>query len=312
MNNPFPFSNDNKRYHTINYYFKHKYNTKVAKVPLHAGFTCPNRDGFKGIGGCSFCSEKGSGDSILAFSQDLLTQYQVGLERMRQKWPDCLGFAYFQSFTNTYAPLSQLKKIYDPFIENKDIPGIAIATRADCLDQEKIDYFAKAAKEKEIWMELGLQSTNEKTMRAVNRSHDNQVVWDILKRLKETDIHVCVHLMNGLPNETREDMIQSAKELSSYPVDAIKIHMLHLIQGTPLARQYEHSPFPLLTREQYVEIVVRQLEFFSPEVIIERLTGDGIASDLIEPHWTIKKTIVLNEIDKLMAKENTWQGKRSE
>ena len=312
MNNPFPYSDDNKRYHTINYYFKHKYNTKVAKVPLHAGFTCPNRDGSKGIGGCTFCSEKGSGDSILAFSQDLLTQYQVGLERMRQKWPDCLGFAYFQSFTNTYAPLSQLKEIYDPFIENEDIPGLAIATRADCLDQEKIDYFAKASEKKEIWIELGLQSTNENTMRKVNRGHDNQVVWDILEKLKDTDIHVCVHLMNGLPYETREDMLQSAKEVASKDVDAIKIHMLHLIQGTKMAKDYEQSPFPLLTREEYVEIVVRQLEFFKPEVIIERLTGDGIASDLIEPQWTIKKTIVLNEIDKLMAKENTWQGKKSE
>lgn len=309
MKNPFPYSDDNKRYQTMNYYFRHKYHQKVAKVPLHAGFTCPNRDGSKGVGGCLFCSEKGSGDSILSYQESLSQQYQVGLERMRKKWPDCLGFAYFQSFSNTYTDLKTIQTIYDPFLNDPDIPGIAIATRADCLDREVIDYFASYADQKEIWLELGLQSAHEQTMKEMNRCHDNQVVWDALDMIKETKIHSCIHLINGLPNETREDMIESARMVAEHPVDAIKIHMLHLIENTPLADRYLKSPFPLLTREEYVEIVVRQLEVLDESIIIERLTGDGLADDLIAPNWTIKKTIVLNEIDKLMAKENTWQGK---
>ena len=307
MNNPYPYSNDNKRYQTINYYFRNTYHQKVAKIPLNAGFTCPNRDGTKGSGGCTFCSSMGSGDSILCFDDTLQKQYKEGLKRMQNKWPDCIGFAYFQSYSNTYAPLAILKKIYDPFFKNPDIPGVAIATRADCLSDEIIDYLNH--QDKEVWLELGLQSVHETTMEKCNRKHSTQIVFDWIDKLKSTNIKTCVHIINGLPNESKSDMLETVKQISKHNPDAIKIHMLHLIEGTQMAKEYEQHPFHILTLEEYVDIVVDQLELLPQEMIIERLTGDGIAKDLIKPKWTIKKTIVTNEIDKLMVKRNTWQGK---
>ena len=307
MNNPYPYSNDNKRYQTINYYFRNTYHQKVAKIPLNAGFTCPNRDGTKGIGGCTFCSSMGSGDSILCFDDTLQKQYKEGLKRMQNKWPDCIGFAYFQSYSNTYAPLAILKKVYDPFFKDPDIPGVAIATRADCLSDEIIDYLNH--QDKEVWLELGLQSVHETTMEKCNRKHSTQIVFDWIDKLKPTNIKTCVHIINGLPNESKSDMLETVKQISKHNPDAIKIHMLHLIEGTQMAKEYEEHPFHILTLEEYVDIVVDQLELLPQEMIIERLTGDGIAKDLIGPKWTIKKTIVTNEIDKLMVKRNTWQGK---
>lgn len=311
MQNPFPYSHDNKRYYTINHYFKTKYKQKVAKIPLNAGFTCPNRDGTKGIGGCTFCSGLGSGDSILGFRQSLETQYKLGLERMQKKWPNCLGFAYFQAFSNTYATLDELVSIYSPFYKRDDVKGICIATRPDCIDNDMINYFEKQAQKKETWIEFGLQSVHEKTMEACNRQHTTQALWNVLDKIKDTPIKVCVHIMNGLPGESKEDMLETVRQLSSHPFDAIKIHMLHLIKGTQMAKEYEANPFHLLSREEYVEVVVRQLELLPSHIIVERVTGDGLAKDLIAPLWTIKKTIVANEIDKLMAKENTWQSKKA-
>ncbi len=309
MKNPFPYSNDNKRYYTMNYYLKHTYHKKVAKVPLNAGFTCPNRDGSKAYGGCSFCSAMGSGDSILAFSEDLKKQYQIGLERMQKKWPDCLGIAYFQSFSNTYAPLKDLKRIYDPFFDDPELIGVAIATRADCLNEETIDYLNKQSAKKDVWIELGLQSIHAKTMDHLNRQHTTEEVWKIILQLKKTNIHTCIHIMNSLPHEKEEDMLETVRQIAYYHPDAIKIHMLHLLKGTRLAQEYEQNPFHLMSLEEYVDLVVKQLELLPQDIIIERLTGDGLADDLIEPLWTIKKTIVLNEIDKRMVKLNTYQGR---
>ena len=309
LNNPFPNSNDNKRYYTMNYYFRNKYGKKVAKIPLNAGFTCPNRDGTKGTGGCTFCSNMGSGDSILCFDSSLKQQYEQGLLRMQHKWPGCLGFAYFQSYSNTYASLDQLKKVYDPFFEDENITGVAIATRADCLSDEIINYLNSQTKE--VWLELGLQSIHEKTMVLCNRQHDTQIVFDWLDKLANTNIHTCIHIINGLPYETKEDMIETIREVTKHPCDALKIHMLHLIEGTQMAKEYQINPFHILSLEEYVDIVVDQLEYIPAHCIIERLTGDGLAKDLIVPKWTIKKTIVTNEIDKLMVKRNTWQGKKA-
>lgn len=309
MNNPFPYSDDNKRYLTMNYYMRHTFGHKVAKVPLNAGFTCPNRDGAKGIGGCAFCSAKGSGDSILLPHEDLMTQYQAGLARMQKKWPDCLGFAYFQSFTNTYADLERLQQLYTPFIENDAVIGISIATRPDCLDEAKIAFFQDCAEKKETWIELGLQSIHERTMARCNRQHTTDDVRQALERLKPTRIKTCVHIINGLPGESKEDMLATARWVASLHPDAIKIHMLHIIKDTEMARWYASDPFPVLSLAEYVDITVRQLEVLPPDMVIERLTGDGMAKDLIAPLWTIKKTIVTNEIDKQMVRLNTWQGK---
>lgn len=306
MKNPFPYSCDNKRYYTMNYYLKTKYQQKVAKVPLHAGFTCPNRDGTKGMGGCTFCSSKGSGDSILGFDDDLMTQYNLGLEHMRHKWPNCLGIAYFQSYSNTYAPLDVLKTIYDPFFASKENVGVAIATRADCLNPEMIDYFD--AQEKDVWIELGLQSVHKRTMAACNRAHTTRDVWDALKKMSETSIKTCIHIINSLPGESQEDMIETARQVADHSPDAVKIHMLHILKHTQMDDTYKEHPFHLQTLDEYVDTVIQQLEVLPPNCIIERLTGDGLTSNLTAPAWITKKTIVRNEIDKKMARLNTYQG----
>lgn len=307
--NPFPYSNDNKRYHTWNYYLKQKYHEKVFKVPLNAAFSCPNRDGTCGIGGCTFCGSLGSGECAGDIQDDLFTQFEQGCHMMKRKWPQGSAMAYFQAYTNTYAPLSILKQTFDPFIHHPEVKALCIATRADCLEDEKIAYLDELSRQKEIWLELGLQSIHDETAMMVNRGHTFQQFLDCIRRLEHTNLNICVHLINGLPYETKEMMIASAQALAQLPIHALKIHMLHLMKGTTMAESYEKTPFPLLSREAYVDIVIAQLEVLPPQFIIQRLTGDGIQSDLIAPDWTRKKVIVLNEIDKEMAKRNTWQGR---
>ncbi|MCF0112042.1 MAG: TIGR01212 family radical SAM protein [Erysipelotrichaceae bacterium] len=312
MNNPFPYSLDNKRYLTWNYYLQKTYGCKVAKVPLDARFTCPNRDGTKGFGGCTFCSAQGSGDFPTGYTEDLMEQFSARYEVMKHKWPDCKAIVYFQAYTNTYAPLKTLKKIYEPFLSVKDVVAISIATRADCLSDEVIGYLDWLGTKTDIWVELGVQSVHEKTAVLTNRGHSHEETVRVIEKLKNTSVHVCVHVINGFPWETREMMTETVRQLAKLPVDAMKIHMLHILKDSAMGRQYEKEPFALLTREEYVSLVVDQLELLPETMILQRLTGDGMADDLLAPMWTKKKTIVLNEIDKEMVRRNTVQGRRYE
>ncbi len=311
LKNPFPYSLDNKRYQTWNYYLQQRFHHKVYKVPLNGGFTCPNRDGKVAIGGCTFCSNSGSGDFI-AKEEDLLKQFELGRIMMEKKWPNGKAIAYFQSFTNTYGPLKKIKACIDPFLKRDDIVAISIATRADCLEDDVIEYLQSCTKIKEIWVELGLQTIHDQTADRINRGHSYADFLHGVNKLKQTNCKICVHLMNGLPDETKEMMIQTAKEVGKLDIHAVKIHMLHLIKGTKMEQEYQQDPFPILTREEYVDIVIGQLEVLPKEIIIQRLTGDGVLESLVAPHWTIKKTIVLNEIDKEMVRRDTWQGKKAE
>lgn len=306
--NPFLYSDDNKRYHTWNYYLKHHFNTKVFKVALNAAFSCPNRDGKCGVGGCTFCSSLGSGDTAGDMHDDLMTQFEKGIEMMRRKWPHGEAIAYFQAYTNTYAPLIKLKQTFAPFVKRDDVKAIAIATRADCLEKDVIDYLQTLTKEKEIWIELGLQSIHNQTAAAINRGHTYETFLDTIQRLSKTDLKICVHLMNSLPNETSEMMIESARAIGQLPIHAVKIHMLHLLKNTQLGNEYLHSPFPLLSRDEYIDTVVKQLMVLPEEIIIQRLTGDGVIDDLIAPLWTLRKVTILNDIDKEMVRRNVWQG----
>lgn len=307
MKNPFIYSNDNKRYHTFNYYLKNKYQEKIFKVPLDAGFTCPNRDGSVSTGGCSFCSALGSGDSVI-HNSDIMKQFDDGVEMMRKKWPHGKAMAYFQAYTNTYAPLERLKELYEPFIQREDVVALCVATRADCLNDENIAYLNSLTQYKDIWVEVGLQSIHDCTAQHTNRGHDYACFLEAIKKLSQTNCKICVHIINGLPYETKEMMLDTIKAISKLPIHAVKIHMLHLLKNTKMAKEYEEEPFPILTQEEYVEILCEQLTYLPKEIILERLTGDGIASDLIAPTWTIKKVCVLNEIDKYMAKHNLYQG----
>lgn len=307
--NPFPHSLDNKRYHTWNYYLKQTFSSKVFKVSLNANFSCPNRDGTCGTGGCVFCSSLGSGDYAGNIHDDLNQQYDTIKQVMLNKWPNGKPLAYFQAYTNTYAPLSTLKEVFTPFIEKEDNLGIAIATRADCLEDDKIAYLDSLCDTKEIWVELGLQSIHDTTASFCNRGHDYQTFIDCVERLKHTRLKICVHLINSLPNETQDMMLESARALAKLPIHAVKIHMLHICKGSMLAKMHEQTPFTLQTREEYIDTVVKQLELLPEHFIIQRVTGDGVAQDLIAPLWTLNKTTIINDIDKTMASRDTWQGK---
>ncbi|MBO7677301.1 MAG: TIGR01212 family radical SAM protein [Erysipelotrichaceae bacterium] len=312
MENLFPYSFNEKRYHTFNYYLKTRYHGKVSKVILDAGFTCPNRDGSKGVGGCIFCSSSGSGDSNLAKKKDIYSQYLENKKVMDNKWPNALYIPYFQSFSNTYGPLEKIKTMLEPFIHLDEVAEIAIATRCDCLDEERITYLDSLCEYKQIWLELGLQTSNDKTGEIINRKHSFEQFRDTLLRLGKTRIKVCVHVMDGLPFESKEDMLKTVEDIAHLPFDGIKIHMLHIIKDTTLAKMHELHNYELISREEYIELVVKQLELLRPEVVVQRLTGDPIKEDLIAPMWLLNKTTILNDIDKLMRKLDTYQGSRYE
>jgi len=308
MENKFPYSFNEKRYHTFNYYLKTKYQGKVAKVILDAGFTCPNRDGKKGYGGCIYCSNSGSGDSNSFFKENILNQYENNKHIMDLKWDNSLYIPYFQSFSNTYGPLKKIKEMIDPFIYKNEVCEIALASRCDCLENDIISYLDEVSHIKPIWLELGLQTTNEKTSTFINRGHSFNEFKEALLKLEKTNIKVCIHVMDGLPYETKEDMLKTITDINHLPFDAIKIHMLHIIKNTRLAQIYNDTPFRLISRDEYIEIVVNQIRLLNKEIIIQRLTGDPIKDDLIEPKWLLNKTTILNDIDKLMRKLDVYQG----
>ena len=312
MNNNFKYTFNEKRYHTFNYYLKTKYNCKVSKVILDAGFTCPNRDGSKGYGGCIFCSEKGSGDSNIALQESLIKQYEENKKVMDNKWPNGLYIPYFQSFSNTYGPLEKIKNMLEPFIHMDEVCEISIATRCDCLENDVIEYLNLLTDIKPIWLELGLQTSNDKTGEYLNRGYNFSDFKDALDRLSKTNIKVCIHVLNGLPHETIDDMLNTVKDIKDLKFDAIKIHMLHVLKNTVLGKQYINEPFNIISREEYIELVVKQLELLRPEVVVERLTGDPIKQDLLAPDWVLNKTTILNDIDKLMRKLDTYQGSEYE
>lgn len=309
MENIFKYSFNEKRYHTFNYYLKTKYNCKVSKVILDAGFTCPNRDGSKGYGGCIFCSEKGSGDSNIALGEQILKQYQKNKKIMDNKWPNSLYIPYFQSYSNTYGPLDKIKDMLEPFLHLDEVCEISIATRCDCLNDETINYLNEISNIKPIWLEMGLQTSNNKVGEILNRKYTFEEFKDCLNKLAKTNIKVCVHVLDGLPFETKQDMLQTIKDINHLPFDGIKIHMLHIIKDTKLADMHNTNHYELISRYEYIELVVKQLELLRPEVVVQRLTGDPIKDDLIEPEWLLNKTTILNDIDKLMRKLDTYQGK---
>ena len=306
--NKFPYSNDNKRYHTYNYYLKNKYQQKIAKVSLNAGFTCPNRDGTKGKGGCIFCSDSGSGDFAGNVYDSLQKQFQDVSTMMRKKWPDCKFIAYFQANTNTYGTLDRLKATFEPFLDYPDVVGIAIATRPDCLSEEICDYLYELSQKCDLYIELGLQTIHDSTAQLINRGHDYQTFLKGLERLRKRHLDVCVHIINGLPYETYDMMIETAKVVGKLDIQGLKIHNLFMLKDTALHKMYLQKPFPLLSREDYIKLVVQQLTYIPDSVVIERLTGDAPLKDLVEPLWSIKKVTILNDIDKLMKEKDLYQG----
>ena len=308
MENKFKYTSDNKRYHTLTYYYKEKFNSKVCKVSLNANFTCPNIDGKVGIGGCIYCSKLGSGEYAGNPKEDLITQFEKGKEMMQRKWPNAKFIAYFQANTNTYAPIERLKECFEPFINRDDCIGLSIATRSDSITDECLDYLEDISKRTYLIVELGLQTIHEKTSKLINRCSSLDNFDKMVKILKMRNINVVVHIINGLPYETEDMMIDTVKHLNDLNIDGIKIHMLGVLKDTPLEKYYQKHKFHILTKEEYVNIVVKQLEYLNPKIVIHRLTEDPKQDDIIEPTWLTKKFTILNEIDKIMSTRDLYQG----
>lgn len=298
------YATDNKRYHTLNYYYKNRYGQKVFKVTLNAFKECPNKNR------CIYCSE-GSKYFSLEKEVPLKIQFEEGIKVLSKKWKNALYIAYFQTNTNTYAPLNILREKYEEVL-SFPIVGLNIATRSDAISDEVLDYLEEINKRTDLTIELGLQSMHEKTLKLIRRGHTLANFEKMVKKLQKKNIKVVVHIINGLPTETKEEMIETAKYLNHLHIDGIKIHMLHIIKNTPLADMYNEKPFYVLTKNEYIDIVINQLEVLDEKIVIHRITGDPKIDDLIEPKWLIKKFCLLNDIDKEMVKRNTYQGIKKE
>ena len=304
----FLYSDSNKRYHTLDYFYKHKFGYKVFKISLNGGFSCPNVDGTLSTRGCIYCSPLGSGEFAGRRCDDLIKQFYDVKSIMDKKWSGKY-IGYFQARTNTYAPLSDLKEKYESILKLPDVVGLSIATRPDCITDECLDYLSDLNSRTFLTVELGLQSIHESTNKFINRCHSLKCFDDMVKRLRERNINVVVHIINGLPYETKDMMLDTVRHINSLDIQGVKIHMLHVVKNTQLARIYLNNPFHILTRDEYVDIVCDQLELLRPEIVINRITGDPKKEDLIVPSWLLKKFCVLNEIDKELVKRDSYQGK---
>lgn len=298
----------NKRYNSIDRYYKAKYGKKVAKISLNGNFSCPNKDGKKGFGGCIYCSESGSGDFAGDKALDILTQFDQIKTIIDKKWPDSLYMPYLQANSNTYGSVEKLKEVYEPLTTLKDIVGISIATRADCFDEEIYAYLADLNKRVPLQIELGLQTIHEHTAKLINRKTELKEFKDAISRLREIGIEIVVHIINGLPYESKQDMLETIKFINTLDIQGVKIHSLLVLKNTALANLYEKEKFKILSLEEYVDITVSQIELLRPDIIIHRLGADSSLEDLIEPLWTRKKLVVMNEIDKLLRKKDSYQG----
>ncbi|RDY29480.1 TIGR01212 family radical SAM protein [Romboutsia weinsteinii] len=304
----FKYAFDNKRYHTWNYYLRNAFGEKVFKVSINAGFTCPNIDGKVAYGGCTYCSKEGSGDFAGNPKDDLINQFTEIKAMMHKKWPQAKYLGYFQAYTNTYAPLEVLKEKYETVLELEDVIGLSISTRPDCLPDDVVDYLAELNERTNLWVELGLQTIHDSTSKLINRGHDYQTFLDGLKKLQDRNIKVIVHIINGLPGEDYNMMMETAKAVSNLGVDGIKIHLLHVIKDTPMERMLQKGMLKLMTQDEYVNLVCDQLEILPETMIVHRLTGDGKRDELVGPIWSLKKWEVLNQIDDTLKSRNSYQG----
>ena len=299
-----------KRYNAGGSYLKRRFGRKTVKIGLNGGFTCPNIDGSKGTGGCTYCSAAGSGDFAGDPCSSISEQFEAGKKLIEEKWgSDLFYIPYFQANTNTYAPLPRLRQLFEEALSLKNAVGLAVSTRADCISAEAADYLAELAKRTYLTVELGLQTVHDSTAAAINRCHSYSDFLAGYEMLKSRNINICVHIINGLPNETLDMMLETASTVGKLKPHAVKIHLLHILRGTKMAEQYANREFAAMDKEDYIETVCRQLELLPKEIIIERLTGDGKRSELIAPLWSCEKKSVLNGIDKTLRRWDTVQGR---
>ncbi len=297
-----------KRYNSFSSYMKKKYNKKLIKIPINAGFTCPNIDGSKARGGCIYCSKEGSGDFAGNPKDDLIKQFYSIKERMNKKWKNGVYMPYFQAFSNTYAPLSVLKESYESLLFLDDVVGLDIATRPDCLEDDVINYLGELAKIKDIWIDLGLQSIHDKSAKLINRAHDFNDFLLAVEKLNKVGINISVHIINGLPKENEKMMLETVRELNNLPINAIKIHFLLILKNTKLERWFLEKRYKPIDKDFYIDILCKQIEILRPDILVQRLTADAKREDIIAPRWGIKKFELLNEIDYKLEERNIIQG----
>lgn len=309
--NPYKFTDSNKRYFTYDYYLRREFGGKCAKIPIDAGFTCPNIDGKCGIGGCIYCSARGSGDFAESASLSVREQYELTRAKISSKWSTERCIPYFQAHTNTYAPTEVIREKFEEALALDGVVGLNIATRADCLEDTTVEYLADIAERTTLCVELGLQTSNDNTAELINRGHDFAAFKAGFAKLRAASdrIKICVHIILGLPGESREDMISTVSDVAALAPDQVKIHLLHVIRGTPLADMYERGEYEPLERGEYISLVVDAIERLPEDCVVARVTGDGMADDLLAPLWSIKKVTVINDIDKELFQRNTYQGR---
>ncbi len=299
-----------KRYRDFNTYLKEIFGERVQKISLDAGLSCPNRDGTISRRGCIFCDRRGSGTGALINHGLSIAQQIAEAKGFIQKRYKARKFiAYFQSFTNTYAPLSQLKTLYDKALIHKDMVGLSVATRPDCVDREILTLLSSYQAGHLVWLEYGLQSSHDKTLKLINRGHDVACFEQSVLMADEYSINICAHIILGLPGEDREMMLQTARFLSNLPIRGVKIHLLYVVKETPLSELYHKKGFRCLERKEYANLVVDFLELLPPDMVIQRLTGDPIQSELVAPLWAKEKQVNLKLIQTTLERRKTWQGK---
>lgn len=300
-----PDRTSGKRYYTFNDYLFQKFGKKVYKITLDAGFSCPNRDGTISKGGCIFCDESGSFSQAHSSRLSIKEQVQTAIQNLPKRFKAEAFLAYFQAFSNTYAPLDVLKNTYDDAFSDPRVVGISIGTRPDCLDEEKLDLISSY---KNPWLELGLQSTHNKTLKLINRGHDYETFENAYILAKDRGIKVCVHIILGLPGETPAEMLQTARILSKLNIDGIKLHCLTVLENAPLARIYAKNPIPLLSEDEYCNLVADIIEILPVKTTVHRVGGSGLSTTLIAPLWARNKFETINKIDRILWERNTCQG----
>ena len=308
---PFPFTDGSKRYHTYDHWLKSTFGGKCAKIPLDAGFSCPNLDGTCGYGGCIYCSGRGSGDFAEESSVPLREQYDRQRAFLAKKWPTDMCIPYFQARTNTYAPADVLRPIFEEALSYPGVVGMNIATRADCLPDETVALLAELSEKTVLTVELGLQTARDETAALINRGHTYADFLAGYNRLRDgaPNALICVHLILGLPGEDESAMLETVRRVAELRPDQVKLHLLHVLRGTVLADLYEAGKYTPLEKDEYVSAVVKALELLPPETVIARVTGDGAAEDLLAPSWSRRKREVLNAIDMALSRGDTYQGR---
>lgn len=297
-----------KRYNSLNYFLREKFGEKVFKISLDAGFSCPNRDGTISHGGCIFCSERGSGDFAGERCFSITKQFQDIKTMMSKKWKQGKYIAYFQAYTNTYAPVEVLRKKYNEALEQEGVVALAIATRPDCLGEDVLELLQEINEKTYLWVELGLQTSKDSTAKLINRGYDLEVFEEAVDKLQKRNIAVVVHTIFGLPGEEKEDMINTVKYLSKLPIQGVKFHLLHLMEDTPMVNLYKKGLLKFMSEDQYINLICKAITLLPENIVIHRLTGDAPRDILIGPLWSLKKWELLNSIDKSLKDNNWYQG----